>query len=57
VPSFTCPRCLTITTEATNVASGYCTSCRDWTGARQLGERVQVTRRELGLAAQDELAL
>lgn len=46
VPSFTCPQCLTITTEPTNVASGYCASCHDWTAP---------TARPL--AAQDEFAL
>jgi hypothetical protein len=52
VPSFTCPRCSTVTTEPTNVASGYCTSCRDWTDRRQAPDHV-----ELGVpAAQDVLA-
>lgn len=31
VPSFTCPACATVTTDPTNVAHGYCGTCRDWT--------------------------
>jgi hypothetical protein len=31
VPSFSCPLCGTVTTDPTNVASAYCTSCLDWT--------------------------
>jgi len=46
VPSYTCPRCQLVTVEPTNVRSGYCTGCRDWTWDRD-GVR----------AAQDELAL
>lgn len=49
VPSFTCPRCGTVTTEPTNVASAYCTSCHDWTIDEALQARVR--------AAQDELDL
>ena len=49
VPSFTCPWCQLVTTEPTNVASGYCTRCRDWTAP--------TVRPGVLLRAQEELPL
>lgn len=32
IPRFQCPRCEAIEGDSINVAQGYCSRCRDWTG-------------------------
>jgi lipopolysaccharide biosynthesis regulator YciM len=34
VPRYRCERCGTVDDDPTNVAAGYCRSCREWTGSK-----------------------
>lgn len=46
-PSFTCPRCRAATTLPSDVAAGYCPTCRWWTGDSLLGSADVIAQAEL----------
>lgn len=45
--SFTCPRCRGVTTLPSDVAAGYCPTCRWWTGDSLLGSPDVIAQAEI----------